>query len=399
MGVLVSFLVVTRSNIAYSRFMQARSELNSAMEACRELVQHAVTFSRYESSAQATQWRAEVARRTVVLLRTSVTVLEYDSKGMDAWKVPELTKDEKQALLTSVGKSNERTPLVLALFLRSTIASHKEYLSAPLAVNKELLILKNVSEFVSVRTTTCALWYLVYVSYCASDIHHKAYHGLMKLISAPFPFPLVQMTRTFLFVWVFTLPFALVADIEKLPALVLLMFFITYGFIGLERVSIELDDPFGDDPNDFDVLGLAQVVFEDIVFPFTIDGKEAADALRQSIEVPIARVSKNTATRHKRYSSVDAWGDALPGPAIQVGTDRSKFFARPPRKQSPTRGTRSKPALMVDTSLDLGAVFSGETSPLITLSPYFGHKSLHSSVCVHPLTTTNEKSDADEEEP
>eukprot|EP00549_Striatella_unipunctata_P003470 CAMPEP_0118719836 /NCGR_PEP_ID=MMETSP0800-20121206/29744_1 /TAXON_ID=210618 ORGANISM="Striatella unipunctata, Strain CCMP2910" /NCGR_SAMPLE_ID=MMETSP0800 /ASSEMBLY_ACC=CAM_ASM_000638 /LENGTH=98 /DNA_ID=CAMNT_0006627345 /DNA_START=287 /DNA_END=580 /DNA_ORIENTATION=- len=92
MSVLVSFLVVTRSNIAYSRFMQARSELNSAMEACRELVQHAVTFSRYESSAQATQWRAEVARRTVVLLRTSVTVLEYDSKGMDAWKVPELTK-------------------------------------------------------------------------------------------------------------------------------------------------------------------------------------------------------------------------------------------------------------------------------------------------------------------
>ena len=35
-----------------------------------------------------------------------------------------------------------------------------------------------------------------------------------------------------------------------LPVLVL-MLFITYGFIGLEYVSMELDDPYGNDPNDF----------------------------------------------------------------------------------------------------------------------------------------------------
>ena len=31
------------------------------------------------------------------------------------------------------------------------------------------------------------------------------------------------------------------------------MLFITYGFLGLEYVSMELDDPFGSDPNDFPV--------------------------------------------------------------------------------------------------------------------------------------------------
>ena len=46
-------------------------------------------------------------------------------------------------------------------------------------------------------------------------------------------------------------------------------------------MSIQLDDPFGDDPNDFDVLGLAQVVFEDIYISiYDIDGKEAADNIR-----------------------------------------------------------------------------------------------------------------------
>ena len=67
----------------------------------------------------------------------------------------------------------------------------------------------------------------------------------MKLVTTPFPFPLVQMTRTFLAVWVFTLPCALSDDIETLVPLIFIVFFITYGFIGLELVSIELDDPFG----------------------------------------------------------------------------------------------------------------------------------------------------------
>ena len=39
-------------------------------------------------------------------------------------------------------------------------------------------------------------------------------------------------------------------------------FFVTYGFVGLEYVSFELDDPFGDDDNDFDNLGMAQRVYE-----------------------------------------------------------------------------------------------------------------------------------------
>jgi predicted membrane chloride channel (bestrophin family) len=30
-----------------------------------------------------------------------------------------------------------------------------------------------------------------------------------------------------------------------------MVFVLTYGFIGLEVVAIELDNPFGNDPNDF----------------------------------------------------------------------------------------------------------------------------------------------------
>jgi predicted membrane chloride channel (bestrophin family) len=76
MALMVSFLIVTRSNIAYARFMEARDFLNDAMKACRELTQHMITFTRYELKTPAMQWRQEIARRTVVLLRTVVSVLE-----------------------------------------------------------------------------------------------------------------------------------------------------------------------------------------------------------------------------------------------------------------------------------------------------------------------------------
>jgi putative membrane protein len=318
MAAILSFLVVTRSNIAYARYWEARTELSRAMKSCRELVQHAITFSRFDASPGAQQWRSDVARRTIVLLRTVVSVLEYQTSGQHAWKVPELTKDEKQALLSAVGKSNERAPMVLAMFLRSTIASHVEHLEDPFHVNKELRLFKFVSDFIA------------------------AYHDLTKLVTTPFPFPLVQMSRTFVLIWVFSLPLSLVYDMETLPALLFLIFFVTFGFVGLEFVAVEFDDPFGDDPNDFDCLGLARVVFEDLyICIYDIDGQHAADTLRRGVEAKTvhrqgiktkslssAAATKKTsrAGRHKRHCSFDAFHNSVAAPRHTVGADRSRLL-------------------------------------------------------------------------
>ena len=67
------------------------------------------------------------------------------------------------------------------------------------------------------------------------------------------------MGRTFVFVWILTLPLALVGDIVNVYVASCAVFILTYGFIGIELISIELDDPFGDDPNDLDVMAMAQV--------------------------------------------------------------------------------------------------------------------------------------------
>lgn len=61
------------------------------------------------------------------------------------------------------------------------------------------------------------------------------------------------MARTLVFLYVFTVPFVLLSDEDSgVIAHCFMVFVVTYGFVGLELVAIELDNPFGDDPNDFD---------------------------------------------------------------------------------------------------------------------------------------------------
>ena len=146
-----------------------------------------------------------MARTTIKVLRAMVAVLEYDSTKNHAWKTEIFSKEEKKVMTDCMEKSNERVPVLLSLFLRTNIAANREYLEEQLHPNKELKLYALVSDFT------------------------HAYHSLMKLVTTPFPFPLVQMTRTFLFVWIFTLPWVLVRDMDKISALLLTVFFITYG--------------------------------------------------------------------------------------------------------------------------------------------------------------------------
>jgi predicted membrane chloride channel (bestrophin family) len=110
---------------------------------------------------------------------------------------------------------------------------------------------------------------------------------MQTFLTTPFPFPLVQMTRTFLFFYVFTVPFALLHDVSIPIAHCVVIFFLTYGFMGLEYVSIELDDPFGSDDNDFQNLRYAQTTFEDCyAIILQMDGPDWADKLRLKMHDP-----------------------------------------------------------------------------------------------------------------
>jgi predicted membrane chloride channel (bestrophin family) len=270
--------------------MNARSLLSDLTRSSKELIQHAVAFTRYKNrDKNGIQWRISLAKRTISILRVVVSILKVPSKKKNIWEESSIAKLERQALLLAVGKSNERSPLVLALFLRSLIASHIHTISPPLEDPQETCLHDITNNFIS------------------------AYADLMTQISTPQPFPMVQMTRTFLFAYVFTLPFVLAKDITQASALLFITFFITYGFIGLELSNIEMDDPFGDDPNDFNVEAIATNAYRDIlVLIHDIDGDEATEKVRKSLSESIKEGVKKTVNQHTQFTRVDEWrGTAL----------------------------------------------------------------------------------------
>merc|ERR1712232_864715 len=92
--------------------------------------------------------------------------------------------------------------------------------------------------------------------------------------------------RTFLFLYLYTLPFALLDSVEdNVEVFVATIFFVTYGFVGLETVSIELDNPFGEDENDFDNMGMAQTALLDTeVTLFNVDGEESRQEFAEKVK-------------------------------------------------------------------------------------------------------------------
>mmetsp|Transcript_34875 Transcript_34875/g.39767 ORF Transcript_34875/g.39767 Transcript_34875/m.39767 type:complete len:330 (+) Transcript_34875:52-1041(+) len=247
-GMIVAFLLVSRIKTALDRYSTCRNDLNTMYLETGELIQNAVVQSHSRSACsenldeKSCQWRNEVAYRALILLRTSVAVVEYFSKGLPGWKYPELSGYEAAYATPSDSwerdypsnphddySNTTRIPFRMAYLLRKTISAHDVRLIVPINVRHEISLLNSIDKFMA------------------------GFYGMRKFVTTPVPFPLVQMCRTIILIYVFTIPLVFL-KIEESQIVwdCISIFLITYGFMGLELVAIELDDPFGDDENDFE---------------------------------------------------------------------------------------------------------------------------------------------------
>lgn len=181
---------------------------------------------------------------------------------------------------------NSRAPVTFAHVLRQVIMEHEHYLGYKMPVNEYRDLLHFVEQFIS------------------------AFHGFRVLVFTPYPFPLLQMTRAFLFFWVYTLPMVLLKD-YRLWSSLLIVVLVSFGFIGIEYVSMSLDDPFGDDTNDVDEHGMSLLVYEDIYLAlYRTDGPDAAVGLRDRV-----------LERYKQGRELDCYRDDLKGYDIWEAPD------------------------------------------------------------------------------
>jgi predicted membrane chloride channel (bestrophin family) len=249
MTLFMAFLVISRVNISLSRYNESRGYLGKMDLEARELVQNMVTFTQADQSDKAKQWRHDMAYDISILLRLAMAVIDYPSHKVPCWQVPELRGKTKEYVMKNIAISRSistkgdaemtmRVPIQMAQCIRDELFQ--------------------VNNSVDPSISKVDPWQYTKL-FGSVDSFMVAYYGMRKFLTTPFPFPLVQMARTVMFIYLFSLPFALLNLADSAWVHGIIVFLVTYGFVGLETVSIELDDPFGEDDNDFDNLGMIHV--------------------------------------------------------------------------------------------------------------------------------------------
>jgi len=243
----------------------------------RALGEFTATHTMNNQSVEAKEWRNKMAYHACLTLVVAMSACNYLDDPRDPWDLPELDDEIKEKLQkNSQAKGHAgkwgfakrtpkeeayRAPFVMAQILRMTMYEHRTALGGELPAGFCLKFNALIDGFTN------------------------NYNAQNKMFTTPMPFPMVQMARTMMFLWVYTLPFALSSDGSTLIVHCVVVLLLTYAFMGLETVSLQLDDPFGADENDFDNLGMAKTVFEDVIRSIDmVDGEEWALKIRENMK-------------------------------------------------------------------------------------------------------------------
>jgi predicted membrane chloride channel (bestrophin family) len=242
-SVVLSFLLVSRVRTAVKRYYQARRYLETMMKFCIAMVQLTCVYTSDDDSLSAKEWRSEVAYRMMILVRTSLAALDFPSSGVPMLKLSELEGDVLDDLECNLPptrwlhevrteyEENFRIPVRMAYLVRKSIRSQEGRVDPVIPNSAEAHMHRYLN------------WYM------------DGYFGLHKLATTPVSFALLQMTSTLLWFYIFTVPFTLLSatdtGIKSTIAHCLEIFIMTFGFVGMEYVAVEMDNPFGGDENDF----------------------------------------------------------------------------------------------------------------------------------------------------
>ncbi|KAL7537598.1 hypothetical protein ACHAWF_005831 [Thalassiosira exigua] len=308
MSILIAYLGVSKVTLAYNRYMDAQISTGHAFITLRELHQMSLTLTEKCVGSKADEWRADTKRLIEQVIRESVATLR---NGAHSAMLVRNVRTNFSGSKVFVGKGGSDDPMVLMHILRS----HMYHES--LALKKE----GSPDGFTELQLLErCKM----------TDLLHEftvSYRNLLRLSSTPMPFALVQMGRTFTFVWVITIPFILTGhDFYKDYAsgfsyCVLL----TYGFLGLEFVSRMLSNPFGDEMSgDFDVAGMGAAAiigiehdskqWDNNLQKLLLNRRDSFESIRSK-----RKVSASTKAAKKAAEAVD--DNATPYNAMSAGGD------------------------------------------------------------------------------
>lgn len=227
LGVALGLLLVFRTNASYDRYWEGRKLLGGFVNRGRDLARQAASYVEGDS-AEAAAARREV-RRHIILFYALLRQHLRKERDLGTLGVP--LSDEERAALGEVT-------------VRPCLAAY--WLSAGLMKTmKAGFISEQRLQLMDANVTTLV----------------ESWGGAERIMRTPIPFAYAQHIKSFLTLFCFTAPFAMVDSMgwyTPIAAAVL-----AFGMFGIDEIGVEIEDPFGYDENDLPLDAIGNRIDED----------------------------------------------------------------------------------------------------------------------------------------
>lgn len=227
LGVALGLLLVFRTNASYDRFWEGRKLFGSIINRSRDLLRQAAHLIDGDDEAAATS-RREV-RRFVLMYFGLLRQYLRGERNLDEVGV-EVTATERAALEPAAVRPN-----LAVLWLTEELTRNLR--AGRLSEQRYQLMDQNITALVD------------------------NWGGAERIMRTPVPFAYAQHIKSFLTLFCTTAPFAMVETMRWYTPIAAAV--LAYGMFGIDEIGVEIEDPFGDDPNDLPIEAMEKRVTAD----------------------------------------------------------------------------------------------------------------------------------------
>eukprot|EP00294_Goniomonas_avonlea_P011074 CAMPEP_0114546480 /NCGR_PEP_ID=MMETSP0114-20121206/3957_1 /TAXON_ID=31324 /ORGANISM="Goniomonas sp, Strain m" /LENGTH=376 /DNA_ID=CAMNT_0001730979 /DNA_START=45 /DNA_END=1175 /DNA_ORIENTATION=- len=242
-SISVGFLLVFRAGLSYGRFWEGRSAINVMTSKWLDACNQVVAYDRITQDPKAIQ-------DAYLFVRSQVHLFSL----LHALALQVLQEDNDLAKIVNEAAAEEpdefghcETLMVLGGITPQELALLSEIEGRPYQVMcwiQRDILLRHKAGGMSVPPPI--------LSRCmqAMSDGFNAFENAAKIQDTLFPFPYAQLLNGLLLVFALSTPIAVSAFTDSIIIAVALSSLATMGVIALEEVAKEIENPYGDDPND-----------------------------------------------------------------------------------------------------------------------------------------------------
>ena len=225
LGVALGLLLVFRTNASYDRYWEGRRLFGLFVNRARDLSRQAAAYLEGDGAEAERREIARLVTMTYALLRQNLRrERDLGQLGM------ELSDEERRALEPITVR-----PSVPVVWLTHVLARCQR--GGRLSPERLHLMDANVTQLVDV------------------------WGGTERILKTPIPFAYAQHIKAFLTLFCFTAPFAMVEQMHWYTPVASAV--LAFGMFGIEEIGVEIEDPFGHDPNDLPLDAIGSRIAED----------------------------------------------------------------------------------------------------------------------------------------